>query len=173
MRDLTGADQVRRFMRELGRSSAKPARIYLTGGASAVLLGWRAATIDVDIKVVAEDDEVLRAVPRLKDELRINVELASPEQFIPPLPGWEERSRFIADEGRLAFFHYDFYAQALAKIERGHRVDLEDAAAMLEGGLIEPGRLREFFGRIEPELYRYPAVDAKAFRAALDEFLSD
>jgi hypothetical protein len=52
---------------------------------------------------------------RLKSELDLNVELASPADFIPPLPGWRERSRLIAREGALTFFHYDFYAQALAK----------------------------------------------------------
>ena len=56
----------------------------------------------------------------------MNVELASPDDFIPEVPGWQERSRFIQQEGKLTFFHYDFYAQALAKIERRHTIDEED-----------------------------------------------
>ncbi len=172
MRDLADADHVRRFMRDFGRACAAPARIYLTGGASAVLMGWRASTIDLDLKIVSADDSALRALPRLKEALRLNVELAAPDQFIPSLPGWETRSAFIADEGRASYYHYDFYSQALAKIERSHRLDLEDVRMMTERGLVEAGKLRELFGKIEPELFRYPAVDAKAFRASLERFLS-
>ena len=62
----------------------------------------------------------------LKDRLDVNIELASPDDFIPALPGWQERSTFIAQVGKVTFLHYDFYAQALAKIERGHDFDLSD-----------------------------------------------
>jgi hypothetical protein len=36
---------------------------------------------------------------------------------------------------------------------------------MMRDGLIEPGRAQEHFDEIEPELFRYPAIDAPAFRA--------
>lgn len=173
MRGLTSADNLARFMRALGVASREPTRAYFTGGATAVLLGWRDTTIDVDIELVPDRDELLRAISTLKDELHINVELASPAHFIPALPGWESRSRFISQEGRVAFYHYDFYAQALAKIERGHAQDRTDVAAMLRGGLIQPPRLRELFEAIAADLYRYPALDGDAFRRALDEALSD
>ena len=61
-----------------------------------MLLGWRESTIDVDLKLVPEASEILKALPDLKEQLQINVELASPDDFIPALPGWEERSGFIA-----------------------------------------------------------------------------
>ena len=95
------------------------------------MIGWRPTTIDVDIQIVPENDRLLRAVPSLKESLQINIEFSAPDQFIPPLPGWPERSLLIAREGKLQFYHYDFYAQALAKIERGHRQDIEDVRAML------------------------------------------
>jgi hypothetical protein len=38
---------------------------------------------------------------------------------------------------------------------------------MLDSKLVEPARLVELYERIEPELYRYPALDAKRFRRAL------
>lgn len=156
-------------MRELAAASRGAGRVYLTGGASAVLLGWRESTLDIDIKIIPEDDRVLRAIPELKERLRLNVELASPGDFIPPLPGWEGRSKFIAKEGTLFFHHYDFYAQCLAKIERGHRKDLADVKMMLAEGLVERSRLLELFDAIEPELYRYPAVDAPSFRSAVTQ----
>jgi hypothetical protein len=56
-------------MRRLGRVARRPARVYLTGGATAVLEGWRASTIDVDLKLVPDDDELLRAIVDLKERL--------------------------------------------------------------------------------------------------------
>ena len=171
MRQKVSADRLEKFMKAVGRAGKKNARVYFVGGATAVLFGWRETTIDVDVKIVPESDEILRALPVLKEDLQLNVELASPDDFIPPLPGWEERSTYIAKEGPIEFFHYDFYAQALSKIERGHNTDLLDVRQMIERGLIEPSRLRELFTRIEGKLYKYPAIDAETFRATVEEFL--
>jgi hypothetical protein len=172
LRQVADASRIRRFMRELGREADQDARLYFTGGASAVLLGWRDSTVDVDIKLQPESDRLFRALPRLKEELQINIELACPADFIPELPGWEQRSPFIERVERLSFHHYDFHAQALAKIERGHALDRADVRVMLDRGLVEPARLRSFFDAIAPRLYRYPAVDPAAFRRALEEALS-
>lgn len=171
MRRLADAARVERFLEELGRRAARPVRIYLTGGATAVLRGWRNSTIDIDLKLVPDSDDLMREIPRLKEELEINVELASPDQFIPELPGWQERCLFVQQIGNLSVYHLDPYSQALAKIERSHAQDVGDVRSMLKDGLIEPARLRELFDAIEPVLYRYPAVDPVAFRRALDEFL--
>lgn len=173
MREKVSAERVEQFMKAIGRAGRKNARLYFVGGATAVLLGWRETTIDLDVKIIPEADEILRAIPHLKEDLRLNVELASPDDFIPPLPGWEERSTYIGKEGSIEFFHYDFYAQALAKIERGHSTDMLDVRHMIERGLIEPSRLMELFTRIEPFIYKYPAVDAETFRAAVEELLKE
>jgi hypothetical protein len=168
MRSLADADRIRRFMGALGRRSRERARVYFAGGATAVLIGWRGSTIDVDIEIVPDSDALLRELPALKEELSLNVELASPAHFIPELPGWRDRSSFIVDEGTLSFHHYDFYAQALAKLERGHAHDLADVREMLARQLIEPARALQLLDAIEPELYRYPALDGKAFRKAVE-----
>ena len=150
---------------------------------TAVLLGWRETTIDVDIELDPEQDELLRALPAIKDELQINVELASPLHFIPVPAGWEERSPSVGRDGRLTFKHFDLYSQALAKLERGHNQDLEDARVMLERGLVEAVPLRSAFEEIEPQLYRFPAIDpatsgaesktsSASSRAAADPFLA-
>jgi hypothetical protein len=173
MRRLTDVDQLREFMRALGEAATEPARVYFTGGATAVLLGWRTSTIDIDVELVPDRDELLRAIARLKERLQINVELAAPSHFIPELPGWETRSLYISDEGKVAFYHYDFYAQALAKIERGHAQDGTDVNSMLRTGLIEPARLRELFEQIASEMYRYPALNPAALRAAIERTLAD
>jgi hypothetical protein len=172
MREKVSAERLEKFMKAIGRAGKKNARIYFVGGATAVLLGWRETTIDVDIKILPEADEILRALPHLKEDLQLNIELASPDDFIPPLPGWEERSTYIGREGSVEFFHYDFYAQALAKIERGHKTDMLDVRKMIEQGFVDSSRLMGLFTRIEPEIYKYPAVDAKTFRAAVETLLS-
>ena len=159
-------------MAALGRAASSDGICYLIGGASAVLLGWRDTTIDVDIELDPEQDELLRALPAIKEELRLNVELASPRHFLPVPAGWQERSPSLGREGRLTFKHFDLYSQALAKIERGHSRDLEDVDAMLERGLVELGALRRYFDEIEPQLYRFPAIDPADYRRRVEEFLA-
>lgn len=167
MRALADAARIRRFMAALGAEANADAWVYFTGGASAVLHGWRASTIDVDVKIVPDLDRLFRAIPHLKERLEINVELASPDDFIPVRDGWEARSPFIAREGRVSYHHFDLHAQALSKIERGHVQDVADVEEMLRRGLIDRRRLVEDFEAIEPKLYRYPAVDAASFRQAV------
>jgi hypothetical protein len=171
MRQLADADRIRQLMRALGAEADQAARLYFTGGATAVLIGWRPTTIDVDIRIIPEVEGLLRAIPRIKEQLQMNIELACPADFIPELPGWEGRSLSIGREGHLAFYHYDFYAQALAKIERGHRQDLEDVQAMIGRGLIDPESVYRFFDEIERLLYRYPAIHPPSFRKSVEEIL--
>lgn len=155
-------------MNALGSSAKSAARVFLVGGATSVLLGWRDSTIDVDLKILPDNDEILRKLPELKERLQMNIELASPDNFIPELAGWQERSSFIKQEGKLAFLHYDLHAQALAKIERGHTIDMQDVREMINRRLVEPKRLLQFFLSIEDQLYRYPAINPSSFRLAVD-----
>ena len=169
MRELATRDRLLEFMSALGREADTESRVYFTGGASAVLLGWRDTTIDADIRMIPDSDRLFRALPRLKERLRLNIELASPPDFIPEVPGWRERSPFISREGLVSFHHFDFYSQALAKIERGHAQDRSDVTQMLDRGLVDRRRLLECYEQIEPNLYRYPALDPAGFRRAVLE----
>jgi hypothetical protein len=173
MRQKVTAARLEEFMKALGSGVTDPARVYLVGGATAVLFGWRESTIDIDLKAIPDSDEILRNLPALKERLQVNIELASPDDFIPELPSWQERSRFIRQEGKLTFLHYDFYAQTLAKIERGHNVDLLDVREMIQSGLVEPNRLLEFFSQIEEKIYKYPALDLQKFRAAVERVVRE
>jgi hypothetical protein len=147
--------------------------MYLTGGATAVLEGWRRSTVDVDVCFEPDSDAALRQLSRLKEELSVNVELASPLDFLPPLTGWRDRCRFRFREGNLEVFDFDPYSQALSKLERGFELDLRDVAAMMESGLVEPGRLLELFEDVEPELYRFPAVEASSLRSAVESLTGE
>lgn len=169
MRELVDLPRLEAFLDAAGSAARAPGRMYLVGGASAVLRNWRPSTIDVDMKLEPEQDSVLRAIPRLKEELRINVELASPGDFLPEVPGWRDRSPFIRKAGNLSIHHYDFYAQCLAKIERGHARDVEDIRQMITSNLIDLAKLMEFFELMVPHLYRFPAVDEASFRRAMEE----
>jgi len=173
MRARVDATKILRLMEALGTASRGPGRVYLTGGATAVLLNWRPTTIDVDLKLDPEPPGAFDAIARLKDELDVNVELAAPDQFIPAIPGWHVRSLFIAKHGQVEFFHYDFLGQALSKIERGHTQDRLDVRAMLERSLVQPDALRAAFEQIEPFLKRFPAIDPDSFRAKLHEALDE
>lgn len=173
MRELANADRIREFMRRLGSAVRQETRIYLTGGATAVLIGTRETTLDVDLKPVPDRDEIFRALPELKEALSLNVELASPDDFIPALPGWESRSPFICKEGCVNWHHYDFYAQALSKIERDHEHDRTDVQELLRRGLVEPVLLRDLFEQIRPNLIRYPAIDPEAFARRVEQFTTN
>ncbi len=85
MRDLANKKKIQEFMRSFGRSARTDSRVYFTGGVTAVLLGWRDTTIDVDLRFDPELDEMFRSIPLIKEELQLNVELAAPSDFIPPL----------------------------------------------------------------------------------------
>ena len=172
MRAPADAARIRALLEALGNAARRDVRVYLTGGATAVLCGWRDSTIDVDVLLVPDEDRLLQALPQLKESLRINIELACPADFIPEVPGWKNRSRFIAQFGKLGCYHYDFYAQALAKIERGHSQDLSDVDEMLRRGLIEPKEVLRWFEQIEPMLYKYPAVDPASFRRAVERAIA-
>lgn len=157
-------------MRRLGECVRGEGTIYLAGGATAVLGGWRDMTVDIDVKADPEPPGFFEAVAELKEELDVNVELASPDQFIPPAAGWRDRSLFVGQFGRVTFYHYDPYGQALGKLQRRQERDWTDLAAYVRAGLVQKPRLWSLFEAIEPELIRYPGVDAREFRRAVAEF---
>ena len=168
MRELADKPRIEAFLAALAREATADTDVYVVGGTSAVLVGWRNTTIDLDLVLRPESDAMLRAIPALKERLHLNVELASPDQFIPVPDGWEQRSPVITRIGRVTFRHYDFCAQALAKLERGHTRDLADVEAMRERGLITTVEMRRQFALVEVQLYRFPAIDPPSFRRAVD-----
>jgi hypothetical protein len=172
MRQKVTTATLKQFMQELAAASGSPGKVYFTGGATALLLGFRETTIDVDIKLDPEPKGAFEAIASLKDRLDLNVELASPDDFIPPAADWRERSPHIASIGPVEFFHYDFSLQALSKLERGHEQDLEDVKSFMRGGYITAEELKARFAQIEPGLLRYPAIDPGQFKKKVEAFLA-
>jgi len=138
-----------------------------------LLLGFREQTIDIDLKLDPEPAGVFEAIADLKNRLNVNVELASPDDFIPRTPDWQARSQHIGTFGHVQFFHYDFTLQALAKLERGHAQDLQDVTSFLKNGHVTSDELKASFARIEPDLLRYPAIDPEVFKKKVESFLHD
>ncbi len=169
MPQLAGAFKTRSLMRYLGLHVRGPGQIYLTGGTSAVQVGWRATTIDIDLKLHSKPPGIYEAIAETKIELATSIELAAPDEFIPPLPDWESPSPLIGKYGKITFFHYNFYSQALANISRGHSRDLEDVRMMHLHGLIRPERLLELFATIDSKLIHYPQIEPLAFKTRVQE----
>ena len=171
MRAAADAERIRRLAQELGRTVPAGTRMYLTGGATAVLEGWRASTVDIDVRFEPDSDAALSRISEIKERLSVNVELASPLDFLPALKGWQDRSRFRFREGSLEVFDFDLYSQALSKLERGFELDLIDVRSMVQAGEVQPPKLLELFEGIEPELFRFPTVDPRSLRAAVESLV--
>ena len=153
-------------------SPGEPFRVYIVGGGTAVLAGWRSSTIDADL--YADEPGVFRDVQEIKERLEINVEFARPEQFVPPLSGTSERHIFVTRIRSTEFFHYDPYAQLLSKIVRGFRKDLLDAQSFLASGMVDAGRFLELVRAIPESAYaRYPNLSRDSVLSAVEDFLAD
>jgi len=172
MRSEANREKLLAFVEAIGRAATSPGRIYLVGGSTSLLLGIRDRTIDIDIKLDPEPGGVFEAIARLKESLDLNIELASPDQFVPALSGWRDRSEFVARHGSVEFFHFDFYTQALAKIRRGNKTDLLDADSYVRLGKVNPHRLKNLYLEIHPELVRYPAIDVADLDGEVEAFVS-
>lgn len=172
MRELSTHGKIHKFFEELGKVAKVPISFYVTGGTSAVLMGWRESTIDIDFMCEPENDLLFKSFPKIKEVLNINLEQAAPSQFIPELPDWQGRSQFICTCGKISFYHYDFYSQALSKIERGHQKDLLDVQNMVKSDLIQCKKLEALFLQIEDNIYKYVSLNKDSFKKAVMDFIS-
>jgi len=173
MDNLLDMQKLDEFLSQLGQRARSKGACYLAGGASALLMGWRETTLDVDLKFDPEPAGVFDAIAELKNSLQINVELASPDDFIPVTPDWKNRSPFVGQYGDLSAYHFDFTAQALSKIERGHPKDLLDAREMLRRGLTSKPLLTTMLLAVRPLLKRYPALHEDDFVRRIEAFLRE
>lgn len=120
--------------------------------------GFRGQTLDIDLaySVASENHgEFIRVVQSLKHELALNIEEASPQDFIPLPIGYEERAKFIGRFGQLDVFHFDLYSVALSKIERGRDADFNDVLTLLQAGWLDFEMLEQHFREILPRLVEF------------------
>jgi hypothetical protein len=87
MREAADRARIERVMQSLGDAADSDVLIYLTGGATAVLMGWRDSTVDIDFVAVPDSGELLRQISRIREAFHVNVEITSPEHLAPVPPG--------------------------------------------------------------------------------------
>ncbi len=158
MRPNVDKGQIDDFLKNLGRAFRKQGRLYLVGGAALVHLGVRSgSTQDIDIEIrAANEDEMSEAIRRLKDTMKINVEFASPADFIPIPNQWEMNAKYVGRYGSIDVFYFDFYSIALSKIERGSTADINDVKLLVQQGIIDLQELDNAYNEVLPRVGKRP-----------------
>ena len=157
---VTKAD-IEKFLTALGKAYRKQGRIYLAGGAALVHMGLRAgSTLDIDVVIEAtNEDEMVTAIRRLVEQMQINIEFASPADFIPVPVQWMAHSRYIGRYGQIDAFYYDFYSLVLSKISRGSDRDLIDVKLLVQQQLITLDELDAAYKEILPRVGKRPYIN--------------
>lgn len=141
VRAPTDREQLERFLRALGESVRSPLRLYLVGGSVLVDLGLRQATLDIDYVARADGPQGLaeleRQIPRLKEQLNVNVEPAGPADFMPVPRGALDQSRYVRSYGPVAVYHYHYPSLILSKAARSAERDLADVELLLREGVVD------------------------------------
>ena len=167
MRPNVDRPRIEHFLSELGRYFRQPGRLYLVGGAALVHAGIRpgssATTQDIDVEVAAGD--MYQTIGQLKQQLNINIEFASPGDFIPLPHNWQQVSRYVGRYGKVDVFYFDFYSIALSKIERGNARDLQDVTLLLAQKVITLPELDRLAQEIAVQMGKgaYKRLDPHAF----------
>lgn len=100
------------FLSRLGRCYRHPGKVFLVGGSSLILTASKTSTFDIDLVRVANlggqfevnpahHTAFIRCLRQLSRQLKLPIEQASPEQFMPLPKGYQDRHRFI---GRYGYF---------------------------------------------------------------------
>jgi hypothetical protein len=101
MRQRVGRQEIEQFLMQVGRTR-QPGRLYLTGGAALVHRSIRPGqTLDIDIQITVDPANLTAQIAQLKQQLNMNIEFASPGDFMPLSAQWETRSQFIKRYDRL------------------------------------------------------------------------
>jgi hypothetical protein len=155
------------FLQQLGRTIRKPGRLYLVGGAALVHAGIRPGfTEEIDIQVSgANEGELIVAIQKLIQQMQINVEFASPADFMPLPSEWKMHAHYVGRYGEVDVFYFDFYSIALSKIERGNNRDIADVKLLVQQGIINLDELDTAYREVLAQLGkgRYPRITPQRF----------
>jgi hypothetical protein len=161
---------IQTFMKAVGKMVKNDATFYVTGGTTAVLLGFRNGTIDIDI--AGNMDELFAFIPALKEEFQINIEMAKPTDFVPSLPGECDRHIMIVSYGKVRFMHFDPYAQAFSKIVRAHATDIADVKALAKEKIVDLKKLVDMITKLpDCDFEKYPRLNRAAVEATVQSFV--
>ncbi len=167
MRPNVDKARIEDFLKNLGRVFRKPGRLYLVGGAALVHLGVRSGfTQDIDVEVAGGNEgDMFTAIRGLVEQMNINVEFASPRDFIPLPSQWETHARYVGRYGLIDVFYFDFYSIALSKIDRGNTRDINDVKLLLEQGIITLEELDVAYQEVLAQMGKgtYARLDPRRF----------
>ena len=136
MRQRVGRLEIEQFLVQVGQTR-QTGRLYMTGGAALVHRGIRPGqTLDIDIQIAVDPTNLTAQIVRLKQKLNINIEFASPGDFIPLPDQWETRCEFIKRYGQVDIFYFDWYSIALSKMQRANRQDVVDVKLLVSNQVI-------------------------------------
>lgn len=158
--NFTRAD-IEKFLNALGKTYRKEGRLYLAGGAALVHMGLRSgSTLDIDVVIEAiNEDEMITAIRRLKEQMQINIEFASPADFIPIPSQWAAHAKYIGRYGKIDAFYFDLYSLALSKISRGSDRDLVDVKLLVQQKLITLDELDAAYQEVLPRMGKRPYIN--------------
>src|SRR5947209_4440956 len=158
--NVTKAD-IEKFLNGLGKTFRKPGRLYLTRGAALVHLGLRSgSTMDIDVTIeTTNEDEMVTAIRRLVEQMQINVEFASPRDFIPLPAQSMSQAKYVGRYGSVDVFYFDFYSLALSKISRGNERDLIDVQLLFQKKLITLEELDAAYNEVLPRMGKRPYIN--------------
>lgn len=70
MREKVDRDRLEKFLHAFASEADRQVRVFLTGGATAVLRGWRDSTVDIDLRLIPDNDRMLRRKLIAPDQLK-------------------------------------------------------------------------------------------------------
>jgi len=161
MRHNASKVDIEKFLTTLGKMFHKPGRLYLAGGAALVHMGLRAgSTLDIDVVIeTADEDEMVTAIRRIVEQMQINIEFSSPEDFIPLPTHWVTQTEYIGRYGSIEAFYFDFYSLALSKISRGSERDLIDVKLLVQQKAITLEGLDAAYNEVLPRVGKRPYIN--------------
>lgn len=164
--NVTGPEQLRHFLAELGQRCPEPANFYLFGGSAMILLGAGRYTGDIDFTIQAPHLETLRQlIATVAEEFDLEAEESIPSEFMPLPENSEERHRLIGQFGPLTTYILDPYSMAVMKIDRSFKTDLQDVQFLIQANIIDLAKLEQC---IEDVARRYD--EPKTLRQKLNTF---
>ncbi len=167
MRPNVDKKAIESFLQQLGRAFHKAGRLYLVGGAALVHAGVRPGfTQHIDIQVEgANEGDLIISIQRLMQQMQVNIEFASPKDFIPLPLQWEPHAQYVGCYGQIEVFYFDFYSIALSKIEQATTRDIEDVRLLVQQQRIALDELDAAYQEVLAQLGtgRYPKITPERF----------
>ena len=162
---------IERLLEAPGRRVRNPHTVHLVDGTSAVLVGWRDSTRDIDVRPEPDSDQLLEALSELKDQLDVNIELASPLDYLPDLPGWPDRSPY---QGRYGQIDVRTSTSACRRWRSSSGASIRTwstSEPRSTRGLASADELESGWRQMQDRLFRFPSVNAEGVGRRLRDVL--